>query len=193
MSTTPFACTTPTFTPIVSLADPNYNPLQLGMPSAGQVFFLSNLSTIGNIQVAPNFIDDSFNYGTNPVPQMTMELVESATLKSAGFATINNTQAAYQYLPTDRFTLTAGAWKIRANWTSGNHGGNFTTLSDEFYIATSGPCVGLQSGQSTTGGGSTSSGSGSTKPSGALSSSGISFATLCVLVLTLVAGTVVAL
>ncbi|KAJ7479064.1 hypothetical protein FB451DRAFT_1365641 [Mycena latifolia] len=192
-SSAPFACTTPTWTLVVSLADPGYNPLRLAQPNGGDTFFLTNLSTIGSITVAPYWVDESFTFGK--IPQMTMEIVKSGTGQSAGAVTLNSTDRAFQYLPMDHFTLTAGAWKagaaqIRANWTSTNHAGDFSTLSDEFYIASSSPCVGLQSGNSTTSGGSPSASGGTiSPPSGALSSVRMQFAGLYVLALSLVAGT----
>ncbi|KAF7341908.1 hypothetical protein MSAN_02046500 [Mycena sanguinolenta] len=192
----PFACTTPTFTPVVSVSDPNYSPLQLGEPLAGTVYWLSNISTVGTITVAPSFIDESFFGGTN-IPQMTMEVVKSPSLESVGSVVLNSTSQAYVGLPIDRFQLSAGAFKIRANFTDKNHAGNFTALSDEFYIASSGPCVGLQSGTSTTGGGSSSnnsSGSGTTGKTGAaLSGKAVPVGGLCVLLLSLVAGAVAVL
>ncbi|KAJ7127965.1 hypothetical protein C8R44DRAFT_101299 [Mycena epipterygia] len=183
----PFACTTPTWTPVVSLADPGYSPLRLGQPNGGDTFFLTNLSTIGTIQVSPYWVDESFTFGK--IPLMTMELVESGTGKSAGSVTINDTTQADQFLPVSSFTLSAGAWKVRTNFTSTNHGGNFVTLSDEFYIASSAPCVGLQGGNSTTSGSSPSTSSGSSsKPSGGLNTVSVPFARLFVLALSLVAG-----
>ncbi|KAJ7478995.1 hypothetical protein FB451DRAFT_1365608 [Mycena latifolia] len=170
-SSAPFACTTPTWTPVVSLADPGYNPLRLAQSNGGDTFFLTNFSTIGSIKVAPYWVDESFT---------------------------NSTDQAFQYLPMDHFTLTTGAWKagfvhvavlIRANWMSTNHAGDFSMPSNEFYIASSSPCVGLQSGNSTTSGGSPSASDGTTSPpSGALSSVRMPFAGLYVLALSLVAG-----
>ncbi|KAJ7200358.1 hypothetical protein GGX14DRAFT_400709 [Mycena pura] len=179
----PFACTTPTWTPVASVADPNYYPLRLATPNGGDMFWLSNLSAVGKIMVTPYFTDQSFITGmAGAVPIMTMELVQSGTGKVAGGVTLNSTMETYQYLPTDQFpNLSVGAWKasrscisssaqftdtrrqVRANFTSASHiGQNFSALSDEFYVAASGPCVGLQSGNSTTdgpaGGGATDGG-----------------------------------
>ncbi|KAJ7703661.1 hypothetical protein B0H17DRAFT_1127274 [Mycena rosella] len=94
-SSAPFACTTPTWTPVVGLADPGYKPLRLAEPN-GRNTFLTNLSTIGTITV-------------RKAPLMTMELLESATGKSAGSVTLNDTTQAY--LPVSSFNLTPDAWK----------------------------------------------------------------------------------
>jgi hypothetical protein len=56
----PFLCTVPTFTPVVSVADANYSPMQLGEPLAGSMYYLNNISTVGSINVAVVWIDESF-------------------------------------------------------------------------------------------------------------------------------------
>ncbi|KAK7002407.1 hypothetical protein R3P38DRAFT_2557338 [Favolaschia claudopus] len=184
-----FACTVPQFTPIVSVADSNYSPLQLGQPLAGMVYYLNNISTVGTITVAPSWVDVTFGGGLN-IPQMTMEVVKSPSLDSVGSVILNSTSQAYQFLPIDKFKLEAGAFKIRANFTDKNHAGNFVTLSDEFYIASGGNCAGLQSGNSTTsGGGSSGDGKQSAPPKGAaVSSMSIPFTGLAVLFVSFVAG-----
>ncbi|KAF7358450.1 hypothetical protein MVEN_00895500 [Mycena venus] len=185
----PFLCTIPSFTPVPSVTDPNFSPLQLGQPPAGFMYYLNNISQVGSIAVAPSWVDESFGGGTS-INQMTMEVVKSGTLESVGSVVLNSTQQAFQALPVDKFQLVAGAFRIRANFTDKNHAGNFVTLSDEFYIASQGPCVGLQSGNSTTsGGGSGSSGNPSQTPKGAaLSGSTIPVTGLFVLFLSLLAG-----
>ncbi|KAJ7320999.1 hypothetical protein DFH08DRAFT_942013 [Mycena albidolilacea] len=79
----PFLCTVPTFTPVVSVADANYSPMQLGEPLAGSMYYLNNISTVGSINVSVAWIDESFGGGTS-VPQTTMEVVKSGTLESVG-------------------------------------------------------------------------------------------------------------
>ncbi|KAJ7110731.1 hypothetical protein C8R43DRAFT_1243075 [Mycena crocata] len=163
----------------MSIAPP---PLRIGRPNGGDIFFLSNLSTIGTITVAPYFVDETFD--NLKIPSMTPELGRIRYREECGTATLVShsilmapsvltyqplyeTTSAYQYVPVDFFTLSGGAWKIRAKFTSDSHSGNFVALSDEFYIASSGPCVDLQGGNSTT-----TSGSGSwSSPSRALGSS----------------------
>ncbi|KAF7367961.1 hypothetical protein MSAN_00861300 [Mycena sanguinolenta] len=160
----PFLCTIPTFTPVVSVTDPNYSPLRIGQPLAGTVYYLNNISTLGLILVSANFIDASFGVGdsTNASPA-TMEVVKSGSLESVGSVVLNGTLLQVSGLPTDKFKLTAGAFRVRADFTDPNHpGGNFSALSDEFYIASEGPCVGLQKGTSTTGGESGSNTTGKT-------------------------------
>ncbi|KAJ7213651.1 hypothetical protein B0H12DRAFT_1155822 [Mycena haematopus] len=189
-----FLCTVPSFTPVVSVTAPNYSPLQLGQPLAGTVYYLNNISTVGSITAGPSWIDDSFFGGTN-VPQMTMEVVKSPSLESVGSVVLNSTIQTVVELPIDKFQLSAGAFKVRANFTDKNHAGSFTALSDEFYIASQGPCAGLQSGTSTTGGGSGGgSSAGSSSPSttakagAALSGKALPFTGLFVLFLSLFAG-----
>ncbi|KAF8143656.1 hypothetical protein K438DRAFT_1945762 [Mycena galopus ATCC 62051] len=83
----------------------------------------------------------------------TIEMVKSDTLESLGSAILNSTANGLVSLPMDNFKLAAGAFKLRANFTDKNHAWNFASLSDEFYIVTESPCVGLQSGNSTASGG----------------------------------------
>ncbi|KAF8173369.1 hypothetical protein K438DRAFT_1980917 [Mycena galopus ATCC 62051] len=57
----------------------------------------------------------------------------------------------HRYLRTTSTWLAAGAVKLRANFTDKNHAGNFTSLSDESYIATESPCVGFGPARSAAG------------------------------------------
>ncbi|KAJ7051746.1 hypothetical protein C8F01DRAFT_1091220 [Mycena amicta] len=162
-----FVCTHPVFTAVPSVDSPLYSPLRLSTPNAGDVFYLTNLSDVKTISVQPNWVDESFELGK--IPKMTMELVESGTGKVAGSVVLNSTTDPSQFLPVDQFPgLTAGAWKVRANFTVSNHAGDFVALSDEFYVASAGNCAGLQSGNSTTttGGGSGSGSNTTTTPTG---------------------------
>ncbi|KAJ7887853.1 hypothetical protein B0H14DRAFT_2562625 [Mycena olivaceomarginata] len=161
--------------------DPGKSLGNLGEPLAGSMYYLNNISTVGSINVAVAWIDESFG--------MTMEVVKSGTLESVGSVVLNSTQQAFQALPVNKFKLVAGAFRIRANFTDKNHAGNFVTLSDEFYVASQGPCAGLQSGNSTTSGGGSSSDAPSATPTGAaLSRTAVPFAGLFALFLGLIAG-----
>ncbi|KAJ6460317.1 hypothetical protein C8R45DRAFT_1029907 [Mycena sanguinolenta] len=182
----PFLCTVPTFTPVVSVTDPNYSPIRIGQPLAGTMYYLNNISTLGLILVTANYVDGSFGQETSPA---TMDVVKSGSLESVGSVVLNGSILQVAGLPIDKFKLTAGAFKVRATFTDSNHSGNFTSLSDEFYIASQGPCVGLQSGTSTTGGGggSNSSSPSTGKTGAALTVNAVPFRGLFVLFISLVA------
>ncbi|KAJ6632310.1 hypothetical protein B0H10DRAFT_1976913 [Mycena sp. CBHHK59/15] len=177
----PFPCTTPAFTPVRSISDPGYSPLRLGQPNGGDTYFQTNLSSVG-ITVAPYWVDDSF--AGHKVPSMSLELVSSTSGASAGVQQVTDPTLAYQYLTMSNFKVSPGAWKVRANFTSDVHAGNFVSLSDEFYIASQTPCVGLVAGNSTSPSSpsSSSSSSGSSKPSRALCSFSTSMSTLLVVI-----------
>ncbi|KAF8173356.1 hypothetical protein K438DRAFT_1772163 [Mycena galopus ATCC 62051] len=76
-------------------------------------YYLTNISTIGEIDVSMNWIDDSFN---------TIEVVKLDTLESLGSAILNSTANGLLSLSADNFKLAAGAFKLRANFTDKNHG-----------------------------------------------------------------------
>ncbi|KAJ6570809.1 hypothetical protein DFH09DRAFT_1462714 [Mycena vulgaris] len=116
----PFPCTTPTWTPV---------PPPPGGAEWGDTLWLTNLSSIGTIQVTPYWVDHSF-IGSDKTP-MIMELVQSGTGKSAGSATLNGSIGAFEFLPVDFFpNLTPGAWKAGATGISVQH----------IAIHPSGPC-----------------------------------------------------
>ncbi|KAJ7278925.1 hypothetical protein C8J57DRAFT_1304953 [Mycena rebaudengoi] len=146
--------------PCAASADPAFGPLRVLQPVGGQLI-------LADLQ----FVDVDYDFATST--PMTLELLDSASGASAGVQNVSLFDVhTLETLKFEQFKLSAGAWKLRANYTAVDIASGAalsisgSALSDEFYIASSAPCGGLRVGNAT--GPAPSSGAGWTYPSAAV-------------------------
>ncbi|KAJ6579133.1 hypothetical protein DFH09DRAFT_1360973 [Mycena vulgaris] len=153
-ASTAFPCATPTFTPVRSLSDPAYAPVRVAGPQEGSVMFMQNPTALNpnwdrliSVDFVPMDWFSYYEYQEFEAPVgLSLELVNTATGGSAGVFkqkafTWLNINSGGNFMDVSNFTLSPGAWKIRANYTWLSAA--ISTLSDEFYIASEPPCGGI--------------------------------------------------
>ncbi|KAJ7655973.1 hypothetical protein DFH06DRAFT_1199873 [Mycena polygramma] len=148
-----FQCETPAFIPVRNILDPAYSPLRVATPAGGTIFLLDSLgSRLANISSMLYVVDASFNTTST---NAELELVNIATGGSTVAQQIPQADIVARrvsYL-TENITFAPGMWKLRMNFTDprgpDTNLKSLSTVSDEFYIITDFPCVGLSSANST--------------------------------------------
>ncbi|KAJ6631971.1 hypothetical protein B0H10DRAFT_1937706 [Mycena sp. CBHHK59/15] len=156
------------FTPVRSITDPAYTPLQIQTPGGGGVCYQTEL--IGPTRAI--FMDlaaiDTLFDPTNM--DLTVEVVRTDSGYSTAVQTIpqKDTSLLEFNVYTGNVTLDPGGWRasvmhrislvnqftalqVRVNYSSSSphDPGKFVALSDEFYVALQAPCVGLAVANST--------------------------------------------